>query len=107
MNIDDIVQQRIAAAKAQAEQRRAERAEFAERRRRGLQARHANKMRRQGRRLGFCATCARPLMRGTYLLCSKGCGGRLCRGTGRCAERHNPQCPNRATAYTDSPGEAA
>ncbi|MFD3530503.1 hypothetical protein [Streptomyces sp. NPDC058664] len=46
MNVDDIVQERIAAAKRKDEQRKRRREELAERRKYGLQARHAAKMRR-------------------------------------------------------------
>ncbi|WP_141726801.1 hypothetical protein [Streptomyces niveus] len=59
------------------------------------------------RLMGYCAACARPVRLGDYLMCSKGCGGRLCRSHGRCIARHSPNCPQRATAYTDSPQEAA
>lgn len=107
MNVDDIVQARIAAAKAKAQQKQQERAELATRRKAGLMARHRAKAKRAGIRLGFCGSCARPLMRGTYLLCSKGCGAKLCRGNTRCAQDHNPQCANRETVFTDSPGEAS
>lgn len=104
--VDQQVQARIAAAKAKAQQQRQQRAELAEARTAGLKSRHRTKARRKGIRLGFCAACARPLTRGTYLLCSKGCGGRLCRGEQRCTEQHNPQCPNAPRAFTDSPQEA-
>jgi hypothetical protein len=46
MNVNDIVQERIAVAKQKAEQRKKYREELAERRKHGLQARHAAKMRR-------------------------------------------------------------
>jgi hypothetical protein len=42
----------------------------------------------------FCASCARPLRRGTYLRCVLGCGARLCR-TGSCIQQHVPNCPVR------------
>ncbi|MBT2488796.1 hypothetical protein J7E96_09725 [Streptomyces sp. ISL-96] len=105
MNVDDVVQERIAEARRKVEQEKQQREELAANRREGIKARHTTKARRKGIRLGFCASCARPLMRGTYLLCSKGCGGRLCRGHPRCAQQHNPQCPNRDAQFTDSPQE--
>ncbi|MFF5919560.1 hypothetical protein ACFY8C_14560 [Streptomyces flavochromogenes] len=46
MNVDDIVRARVAEAKRKAEQRKRRREELAERRKYGLQARHAAKMRR-------------------------------------------------------------
>lgn len=49
MNVNDIVQERIAAAKQKAEQRKRHREELAERRKYGLQARHAAKVRRWNR----------------------------------------------------------
>ncbi|MEU8528512.1 hypothetical protein AB0C77_23435 [Streptomyces sp. NPDC048629] len=104
--IDEAVQARIAAAKAKDEQQRRQRQEFAAARTAGLRSRHARRAKRMGIRLGFCASCARPMTRGTYLLCSKGCGAKVCRGHTRCAKQHNPQCPNRAATYTDSPQEA-
>ncbi|MFE5629930.1 hypothetical protein [Streptomyces sp. NPDC056543] len=107
MNVDDIVQARVAAARAKAQQQKQERAEFAGRRKAGLSARHRAKAKRMGIRLGFCGTCARPLMRNTYLHCSQGCGAKLCRGTKRCIAQHAKQCDKRATAYTDSPGSAS
>ncbi|MFE7108372.1 hypothetical protein ACFU98_47350 [Streptomyces sp. NPDC057575] len=58
-------------------------------------------------RMGYCGACARPVHRGEYLLCSKGCGARLCRGHGRCTAAHNPQCPNNTRDFTDSPQTAA
>ncbi|MFG2870998.1 hypothetical protein [Streptomyces sp. NPDC048338] len=105
--VEQAVQARIAAAKAKTQQQEQVRGELAGRRKAGLMARHRAKAKRRGIRLGFCGTCARPLMRGTYLLCSKGCGAKLCRGGDRCTQQHNTQCPNRPTAYTDSPGEAS
>ncbi|TXS16042.1 hypothetical protein EAO71_35255 [Streptomyces sp. ms191] len=106
-HVEQQVQARIAAAKAKTQQQKQERDELAGRRKAGLMARHRAKAKRRGIRLGFCGTCARPLMRGTYLQCSKGCGAKLCRGTPRCIPQHNTQCPNRTTAYTDSPGSTA
>ncbi|MFD5207310.1 hypothetical protein ACFWIP_17225 [Streptomyces anulatus] len=46
MNVDDIVQRRIAEARRKIEQRKRQREELAERRRYGLEARHAVKLRR-------------------------------------------------------------
>ncbi|MCX5114373.1 hypothetical protein OOK13_39130 [Streptomyces sp. NBC_00378] len=46
MNVDDIVRHRIAEERRKDEQKKRRRAELAERRRYGLQARHAAKMRR-------------------------------------------------------------
>ncbi|WP_438479082.1 hypothetical protein [Streptomyces asiaticus] len=41
----------------------------------------------------YCASCARPLVRGSYGLCPLGCGARLCR-KGWCKGQHLPQnCP--------------
>lgn len=102
--VDEQVAARIAAAKAKAQQQRERREELAAARAAGLKSRHATKMRRKGVRLGFCASCARPLTRGTYLLCTSRCGARLCRGHPRCAQQHTPQCPKAPRAYTDSPG---
>ncbi|MEV1054634.1 hypothetical protein [Streptomyces sp. NPDC049887] len=104
--VNEQVAARIAAAKAKAQQQREAREELAAARAAGLRARHRAKAKRFGIRLGFCASCARPLMRNTYFLCSNGCGAKVCRGHPRCAEQHNPQCPKRATAYTDSPQES-
>lgn len=104
-HVDEAVAARIAAAKMKAASKRQQREEFDAGRRTGLQARHRARAKRMGVRLGFCASCARPLTRGTYLLCSKGCGAKVCRGHTRCASDHNPQCPSRATTYTDSPQE--
>ncbi|MGW7604479.1 hypothetical protein [Streptomyces antimycoticus] len=45
------------------------------------------------RRRLFCSSCARPLRRGTYFLCTLGCGARLCR-KGHCRSQHAPNnCP--------------
>ncbi|MFG2330172.1 hypothetical protein ACGFMM_11160 [Streptomyces sp. NPDC048604] len=63
--------------------------------------------RKAATRLGFCGSCARPLTRGTYVLCSKGCDAKLCRGHKWCIGRHNTQCPRQARTYTDSPGNTA
>ncbi|MFF3337992.1 hypothetical protein [Streptomyces flavidovirens] len=42
----------------------------------------------------YCASCAQPLRRGTYLLCVLGCGARLCRkGRRGCIDQHTPNCP--------------
>lgn len=106
MDVNDVVAERIEAARRRVAAEKERRTQLTEARHHGLQARHAAKLRRKGILLGFCATCARPLARGTYLLCSKGCGSRLCRGHARCAEQHNPQCPNRTTLYTDDPQKA-
>ncbi|WP_413753066.1 hypothetical protein NRF20_20795 [Streptomyces sp. R-74717] len=46
MNVDDVVRHRIAEARRKDEQKKRRRAELAERRRYGLQARHAAKVRR-------------------------------------------------------------
>ncbi|MEV5131665.1 hypothetical protein AB0K87_14455 [Streptomyces sp. NPDC053705] len=46
MNVDDVVQHRIAEARRKAEQRKRQREALAERRRYGLEARHAAKLRR-------------------------------------------------------------
>jgi len=54
----------------------------------------------------FCGQCARLKARGTYLRCTLGCGTALCR-KGRCAQQHTPNCPQRATTYTDSPQQAS
>ncbi|MEV8307859.1 hypothetical protein AB0P36_10970 [Streptomyces flavidovirens] len=44
----------------------------------------------------YCASCAKPLRRGTYLLCVLDCGARLCRkGRRGCVEQHTPNCPTR------------
>ncbi|MFC4611161.1 hypothetical protein ACFO9E_25705 [Streptomyces maoxianensis] len=109
MNVNDVVQERIAAAKAKDEQQKKRRAELAAARQHGLKARHATKMRRMGIRvLGYCASCAAPLTRGTYVLCSKGCGARLCRPHRRCINKHDPHnCPKAARDFTDSPQEAS
>lgn len=107
MNVEDVVQEQIEAARRRIALRKKQRAELAAARREGLMARHKAKAKRAGIRLGFCASCARPLMRGTYLLCSKGCGGKLCRGHPRCAQQHNPQCDRAEHTYTDSPQEAS
>ncbi|MEV3988254.1 hypothetical protein AB0J57_05045 [Streptomyces sp. NPDC049837] len=106
-HVEQVIAARIAAAKAKAAADKLRREELAENRRHGLKARYRAKGRRTGKRLGFCASCARPLTRGTYLLCSKGCGARLCRGHPRCAQQHNPQCANAPRAFTDSPQEAS
>lgn len=45
-DVNDLVQGRIAAARRKAEEKRLRRAELAEHRRHGLEARHAAKMRR-------------------------------------------------------------
>lgn len=45
MNVDDIVREKIAAARWRAEDEKRRRAELAEARRRGLAARHAQKLR--------------------------------------------------------------
>lgn len=105
-HVEEQVQARIAAAKAKAQQQKRKREELAEARAAGLRARHATKAKRSGIRLGFCASCARPLMRNTYFLCSKGCGAKVCRGHPRCAQQHNPQCPKAPRTYTDNPQEA-
>ena len=55
--------------------------------------------------MGFCASCARRLRKGDYLLCSKGCGARLCRHPHPCIPQHNPNCSLRPQAYTDNPQE--
>lgn len=60
-------------------------------------------MKKQKRFMGYCAACARHLRRGQYYMCTHGCGARLCREHTRCINKHNPQCPNRATQFTDSP----
>ena len=104
-HVEQQVQARIAAAKAKAQQKKEQRAELAGRRTGGLMARHRAKAKRAGIRLGFCGACARPLMRNTYLVCSKGCGAKLCRGFKQCHHRHNTQCPRQARQFTDSPGE--
>ena len=106
-HVERAVAARIAAAKAKTQQKEQQRAELAGRRKGGLMARHRAKAKRAGIRLGFCGTCARPLTRGTYLLCSKGCGTKLCRGFKRCHEQHNTQCPNRPDQFTDDPQGAA
>ncbi|MFE3659098.1 hypothetical protein [Streptomyces sp. NPDC059165] len=105
--VDEQVAARIAAAKAKAQQQREAREALAVARAAGLRARHRTKMRRHGVRLGFCASCDRPLMRGTYMLCPDGCGARLCRGQPRCVEQHNPQCERASRTHTDSPQETA
>ncbi|MEV5441412.1 hypothetical protein AB0N23_02510 [Streptomyces sp. NPDC052644] len=102
-HVEQQIQARIAAAKAKKQQQEQRRAELAANRAAGLRARHRTKARRAGKRLGFCGSCAAPLTRGTYLLCSGGCGARLCRARRRCHQQHNPQCPNRPTTYTDNP----
>ncbi|KPC79536.1 hypothetical protein [Streptomyces sp. NRRL S-4] len=56
--------------------------------------------------MGWCASCGHKVRRGDYLMCSKGCGARLCRGQRRCIPQHQPNCARRATSYTDSPQEA-
>ncbi|APE23001.1 MULTISPECIES: hypothetical protein [Streptomyces] len=106
-HVDAQVAARIAAAKAKAQQKQQQRAELAGRRAGGLMARHRAKAKRMGIRLGFCGSCARPLTRGTYLLCSKGCSAKLCRGSKQCHTQHNTQCPGQARQFTDSPGGAA
>ncbi|SDN81472.1 hypothetical protein [Streptomyces wuyuanensis] len=55
-------------------------------------------------RARYCASCARPVRRGTYLRCVLGCGAALCRKGDRCTQQHTPQCPKAPRTYTDSPG---
>jgi hypothetical protein len=50
MNVDDIVRERIAAARRRTEERKQLRAQLAERRRHGLAARHRAKLARQERK---------------------------------------------------------
>lgn len=97
-HVEQLVAARIAAAKEKTQQQRQERAAFAASRTAGLKARHRNKTRRF--RMGYCAACAAPLFRGTYLLCRQGCGAKLCRSGRRCINKHDPHnCPVYQTAH--------
>lgn len=95
--VEQAVAERVAAARARAQQQRDERAAFAEQRAAGLAARKTAKLRRV-----YCATCARLQRRGTYLRCPLGCGAALCRRRAGCGNTHLRQCEHRPT-----PTEAA
>lgn len=107
MNVNDVIEERIAAARRRIEAQRRLRARLKRARTHGLRARHAAKLARQGQAAAaggpvspqarFCASCARSLGRGTYRLCGLGCGARLCR-RGRCLPDHTPNCPTRQAA---------
>lgn len=51
----------------------------------------------------FCASCARPLRRGTYNRCPLGCGARLCKRGSGCGNNH---LPYNCSVYQENHGVA-